>query len=168
MAIALSAFNEFMQKLADDRDKKYQEFAKRLNEDRQNKQANQERFAFSLARISPSALFSLAATNLVGNSIDLKQHFIDEAHGYQNTYAQFMKEKTGMNLGGDVMLFKMKQGDEEEEKSIDPKELPEFYYFSQPLARDFNYALLDIGLLVIYNIIFFAGAFVGFIKYDVR
>jgi hypothetical protein len=164
----VSKFNEFMQKLADDRDKKYQEFAQRLNENRQNKQTNQEQFAFGLARLSPGALFSLAATNLAGNGIELKQQFIDEAHGYQATYAQFMKEKTGMNLGGDVMLFKMKQGDEQEEKPIDPKELPEFYYRSQPLAQGFRYALLDMGLMVVLNIIFFVGAFVGFIRYDVR
>ncbi len=161
-------FNEFMQKLADDRDKKYQEFAQRLNEDRQNKQANQERLAFSLARLSPSALFSLAATSLVGNSIELKQQFIDAAQSYQMTYAQFMKEKTGMNLGGDVMLFRMKNDDSEAEKPIDPKELPEFYYSPPPLAASASSALLDIGWLAVYNIIFFVGALVGFIRYDVR
>ena len=165
----VSKFNEFMQNLSDERDKKIKEFSKRLNEDRRNKQLQQQRLAFSLARISPNALFSLAVTNLVGNSLDLKQHFINEATGYQTTYAQFMKEKTGMNLGGDVILFKMKQGDDkEEEKPIDPKELPDFYYSAEPVSQVFEKAFLDLGLLVLYNIIFFVGAFVVFIRYDVR
>ncbi|MBC8180445.1 ABC transporter permease [candidate division KSB1 bacterium] len=162
-------FNEFMQNLADERDKKIQELTKRLNEDRRNKQLQQQRLAFGLVRVSPSALFSLAATNLVGNSLDMKQHFIDEATGYQTTYAQFMKEKTGMNLGGNVILFKMKRGgEEEEEKPIDPKEMPEFFYNAEPVSQVLEKAFLDLGLLVFYNIIFFVGAFVGFIRYDVR
>jgi ABC-type transport system involved in multi-copper enzyme maturation permease subunit len=162
-------FNEFMQNLADERDTKIKELTKRLNEDRRNKQIQQQRLAFGFARVSPSALFSLAATNLVGNSLNLKQHFIDEATGYQTTYAQFMKEKTGMNLGGNVIMFKMKRGGEEEdEKTIDPKEMPEFFYNAEPVTQVLEKAFLDMGLLVLYNLIFFVGAFVGFIRYDVR
>ena len=162
-------FNEFMQNLADERDKKIKELTKRLNEDRSNKQLQQQRMAFGLARVSPSSLFSLAATNLVGNSLDMKQHFINEATGYQTTYAQFMKEKTGMNLGGDVILFKMKRGgEEEEEKPIDPKEMPEFLYSAKAVSQVLEKAFPDMGLLMIYNLIFFVGAFVGFLKYDVR
>ena len=162
-------FNEFMQNLAAERDKNIKELARRLNEERRNKQLQQQRLAFGIARLSPSALFSLASTNLVGNSLDMKQHFIDEATGYQSTYAQFMKEKTGMNLGGDVIMLKMKRGgEEEEEKPIDPKELPEFYYQSEPISQVVEKAVLDLGLLLLYNLVFFAGAFVGFLKYDVR
>ena len=162
-------FNKFMQELADERNKKMQEYSNRLNEERRNKQTQQQRLAFGLARISPSALFSLATTNLVGTAITVKQHFLDEAHGYQQTYAEFMKEKTGMNLGGDVILFRMKRGDdEEEEKPINPSELPEFEYHPLAMTKVLNRAMIDIGLLLIFNMVFFVGAFVGFLRYDVR
>ena len=158
-----------MQELADERNKKMQEFSNRLNEERRNKQVQQERIAFGLARISPSALFSIASTNLVGTAIDIKQHFLDEAHGYQQSFGQFMKEKTGLNLGGDVILFRMKRGgDEEEEKPIDLSELPEFEYHPLPLVKVLNHAIIDIGLLIMFNIVFFVGAFVGFLRYDMR
>lgn len=165
----INDFNKFMQELADERNKKMQEFSNRLNEERRNKQVQQERIAFGLARISPSALFSIASTNLVGTAIDIKQHFLDEAHGYQQSFGQFMKEKTGLNLGGDVILFRMKRGgDEEEEKPIDLSELPEFEYHPLPLVKVLNHAIIDIGLLIMFNIVFFVGAFVGFLRYDMR
>ncbi len=165
----MNDFNKFMQDLADERNKKMQEYSNRLNEDRGNKQTQQERLAFGLARISPSALFSLATTNMVGTAITVKQHFLDEAHGYQQTFAEFMKEKTGMNLGGDVILFRMKRGDdEEEEKPINPSELPEFEYHPLAITKVLNNAMIDIGLLLSFNIVFFIGAFVGFLRYDVR
>jgi ABC-type transport system involved in multi-copper enzyme maturation permease subunit len=164
-------FNKFMQALADKRDKKMQDFSNRLNEQRESRQIQQERLAFNLARISPSALFSLAASNMVGTSIELKQHFLNEAYGYQQSFAEFMKEKTGMNLGGDVLLFRMKRGgddEQEQEKPINPAELPVFEYHPIPLSKIMNKAMIDIGLLVLFNIIFFVGAFVRFLKYDVR
>jgi len=162
-------FNKFMQELADERNKKLQDYSNRLNEERCNKQIQQERLAFGLARISPSALFSLAATNLVGTSIGVKEHFINEAHGYQQSFAEFMKEKTGMNLGGDVILFRMKKGgDEEEEKPIDPSQLPKFEYRAIPLDKVLNNSILDIGLLILFNLVFFVGAFVGFLRFDMR
>jgi len=162
-------FNKYMQKLTEERDRKTNELSYRLEEERGNAQIQQQRLAFSLARISPSAVFSLAATQLAGTSLNLKKNFHDEARGYQRTYAEFMKEKTGMVLGlGEVLIAMRSGGEEEEEKPINPQELPVFDYRSRPLSDVLNDAALDMGLLMIFNILFFTGAFVGFLRYDVR
>ena len=160
-------FNKFMKELSDERNRKIEEYNDRLNESRTSKQLAQERLAFTFARLSPSAVFSLASTGLVGTSIAQKQHFLDEAAGYQQSYASFMKEKTGRTPGGDMILITMSSDDEEEEP-IDPSELPSFEYNAAPFALALNATLLDIALLLLYNLIFFIGAFVGFIRYDVR
>lgn len=162
-------FNKFMQESADAREKKMNELAQRLNEDRRNRQAQQEKLAFGLARISPATAFSLAAANLAGTSIAVKQHFLDAATNYQQAYAQFIQEKTGMNLGG--FIFRMRRvtdGDEAQEKPIDPNELPAFQYAPARLRDVFDGALFDIGLLIAFNVIFFAAGFVKFLRYDVR
>lgn len=165
----IGQFNQFMQEMADERNQKLEEYSTRLNENRQNKQFEQQAVAFNIARLSPAAAFSLAASTLAGTSLDLKNHFLDEAAGYQSDYAQFMKEKTGMNLGGDVMIFTMRQGeDEEEEKPIDTNELPKFNYRPFGLDRMVQHSLFDLGLLVLFNIIFFLGGFVRFLRYDLR
>ncbi len=160
-------FSKFMQDNADQREKKMQALSNRLNEDRRNKQNQQEKLAFNLARISPSAVFSLAATNLVGTTIGLKDYFLNEAVGYQDTYGQFMQEKTGMKLGGGMIIMRITD-DDEEEKTIDPKELPVFQFHEMPLNDVITNSLFDIGLLAIFNIVFFIGAFVAFLRYDLR
>jgi len=161
-----TAFQRFMEELSENRNKQMQELAGRLNEDRRNRQLEQERLAFGIAKISPAAAFSLAVTNLVGTSLKLKEHFIKEANGYQKTFGEFMKDKTGMNPGGGMIFMHIGNG--EEEKPIDPKELPPFEYSNPALGETVQAALFDLGLLGFFNLIFFAGAFVRFLKYDVR
>jgi ABC-type transport system involved in multi-copper enzyme maturation permease subunit len=162
-------FHKYMQDLADKREKQSNELAERLNEGRRNKQLEQERLALGLARISPAALFSLAVTNLAGTSLALKEHFLNEVSGYQQTYRQFMLEKTGMNPGSGMMIFRIQDDDsEEKEKPIDPKELPPFLYKKMALNEIINNSILEIGLLVLLNIVFFTGAYFRFLRYDVR
>jgi ABC-type transport system involved in multi-copper enzyme maturation permease subunit len=167
-------FNSYMDSLMDVREQKMMAFADRLYEDRQNRQGVQEKLAFSLARISPATSLSLATSNLAGTSVKLKNHFSKEARDYQTSFANFMVEKTGMNTGATVKIRKSKScggGDDEEEdgtKPVDHRELPEFTYDQIDLSQSISAAVVDLGFLSLFNLIFFAGAFVAFIKYDVR
>ncbi|MBN1996851.1 ABC transporter permease, partial [candidate division KSB1 bacterium] len=68
-------FQKFMEKLSDQREEKIQQYEKRLNEERRNKQAIQQKYAFGLSKISPGAVLSLSMANVAGTSIELKQHF---------------------------------------------------------------------------------------------
>ena len=72
-----------MQKSADERDKKMQEFSGSLNEERGNRQRAQSRLALGLARISPSASFSLAVSALAGTSLSLERSYKEAATAYQ-------------------------------------------------------------------------------------
>jgi ABC-type transport system involved in multi-copper enzyme maturation permease subunit len=161
-------FNRHMENIADEREKKQNEFNARINEDRDNKLRRQERLSFNLARISPSTSMTLAATTLAGTSLDLKDHFIDEASRYQQAFGDFLVEKTGANPGGRMVMMKIKLGEEEEPKQIDPNELPIFRYKPVSLAQSVNAAFPDLGILAIYNLLFIAGSFRAFGRYDLR
>jgi ABC-type transport system involved in multi-copper enzyme maturation permease subunit len=156
--------NQFMQESSEERERKRSEFADRLTEQRRNQEARQQRLAFGLARISPAASFSLAATNLAGSSLNLKGHYQEEARRYQEIYARFMREKTG----GGVFSFRRLGDEEEPPKPIDPREVPEFLYQQPPLGEVVQASILDFGILIFFNLLFFAGAFVAFLRYDVR
>jgi ABC-type transport system involved in multi-copper enzyme maturation permease subunit len=164
----MDEFNRFMNDLADERDNKMQEFAGRLNEDRQNRQQVQRTLAFSLARISPAAQLSLAVSSLAGTSLELKEHYLQEATAYQAKYAQFMKEKTGINTGGGMMVVQVRDEGDEEPEPIDLGELPVFEFRPVGFARSLGAAIVDLGLLALGNLVFFAAAFVAFGRYDVR
>jgi len=161
-------FNRFMEDLADQREQKTREFAERLNEDKYNRQKKQQDLAFALARLSPSTSMTLAATSLAGTSMDLKNRYQAEAMDYQQAYGKFIKEKTGINPGGRMIMVKMTMDDAEKPEPINPYELPQFEYKPIAFAESFHSALSDIGLLVLYNLVFFAGAFLAFNRYDLR
>ncbi|MCC6964309.1 MAG: ABC transporter permease subunit [candidate division Zixibacteria bacterium] len=164
----MAELNRFMEEAADKRDQKMKEFSERLNEQRTNKQHEQEQVALGLARISPAASLSLALTNLAGTSLNLKQHYKEEATAYQEGYAKFMKEKTGSVPGGRMIVVRSFSDDEKEPEPIDPTEIPEFVYRPLSFAASLAAAGFDIVLLVLYNFVFFAGAIVAFLRYDVR
>ncbi len=162
----MEAFNEYMDSLSQERQSKMQGFTDRLNEDRHNRQVVQQAVAFNLARVSPAASFSLAVSTLAGTSIDMKNRFHDNAIEYKQTFADFMKEKTGMNITGGMFIVDVDDG--EKPDPIDPSELPEFAYAGEPIEVSLASAVVDIGILALFNLVFFIGAFVSFTRYDVR
>lgn len=164
----IDGFTKLMSDLAQKRDDKIDEFNSRLNVQRRQKQHQQEQLAFGISRISPGAVFSLAACQLANTSLGLNDHFRREAAGYQKTYAEFKKEKTGVNQGSGMMIMRMNVGGDEEQKPIDLDELPKFMYADPPLSQIISRSLLDMGLLIMYNLLFFAASFVAFMRYDVR
>jgi len=168
MEAALAEFNQFMDSATLRRDSKMDEFAERLNEGRFNAQQVQERLAFNIARVSPAASLTLATSGLAGTSLDLKDRFHRDATSYRGSYNSFMKEKTGMNVGGRMIIWKSSEEGEEPPKPIDPREMPAFRPESVPIGEAIEASMVDIGLLALFNLVFFTGAFAGFMRYDLR
>jgi ABC-type transport system involved in multi-copper enzyme maturation permease subunit len=168
MSLMVSEFNKFMSDIADERDRKMRELGDQLNEERVNAQRRQQKVAFGLARVSPAAAFSLAVTTLAGTSLDIQDRYHNATIAYQQIFGKFMFQKTGLKLGGRVMAFRTTEQNGEKPKPIDPQELPAFEYSAATLADVLPSASLDLGLLALFNLVFFAGAFVAFLRYDVR
>lgn len=164
----MEEFNKFMQNIADERDGKMQKFSSALNEERENRQRAQQNLALGLARISPAAAFSLAASTFAGTSLTLERSYKDAAAEYQKSFAAFMKEKTGMLTGGRMMVLRSIVDDQKKPEPINPHELPKFNYQPPAIASVLQAGMLDLGLLVFFNLIFFLGSYIAFLRYDVR
>lgn len=167
METVLQSFNQYMDSLTTIRDGKMSVFTERLNEERQNNQRRQQNLALNLARLSPTAALSLANAELAGTSLELQNRFYDEATVYRKQFNSFLNKKTGMNVGGRMFVMQVTDGEEEPE-AIDATELPAFEYRAASLGESFERALVDIGILAVFNLLFFAGAFISFTRYDVR
>ena len=164
----MEGFQKFMADIDAERTKKMEEFSRRLNEERSNAQAVQERMAFGLARISPSAVFSLLSTSVAATGIHLKDEYRNQAAQYQKQYAEFMREKTGRNPSGSFM-FRMTTDDEQEEpKKINTAELPVFGFAQPTVESALGSIVMDFGILAAFNLAFFAGAFAAFLRFDPR
>lgn len=162
----MSAFNAYMDSLTEARDQKMNDYAGRLNENRYNRQLVQQKVAFGLARISPAASLSLATASLAGTSLAIKDRFRDDANEYQRAFASFLKEKTGMNMGGRIIV--MHSDDAEPEEEIDASEIPVFQPRQRELAGSIGAAAIDIALLAMFNLLLFAASFLAFGRYDAR
>lgn len=165
----MKEFNRYMQTLADDREKRFNEFAGRLNEERANRQMEHRRLTQYLSCLSPAALFTLAASELAGTSLRLEEEYLAQAREYQKEYARFMKEKTGTNTGGFAMVFRMVTDDNAEKpKPINIAEVPAFRFVPPAAEAGLPPFAIFSGTIALYALLSFAGAYRAFRTYDVR
>jgi ABC-type transport system involved in multi-copper enzyme maturation permease subunit len=160
-------FQKFMGGITDERQKKLDDFSARLDEERSNRPAVQSAVALGIARVSPAASFSLAASTLAETSVSMKDRYLSAARGYQQTFAKFIMDKTGMNPGGG-MVFRVRTDDTEKPRPIDTHELPVFVYQGAVLADLLPGAMTDLALLFLCIILFFGVAHTAFRRYDLR
>ena len=161
-------FQKFMSELGEQRQKKMDDFTRQLNEQRSNAQAVQERLAFGIARVSPSAVFSLLATDIAATGIGLKAQYKEQAMRYQKEYAEFIKGKTGENPSGSFIFRMTTDEGQQEKKKINTAELPVFAYAQPPLGGALGSIVTGFGILALFTIAFFAGAFTAFLRFDAR
>lgn len=161
--------NDFLNSILEENEEKLEDLTSRLNEERRNIQIKQEKLAFGISRVSPTAVFTLAATTLSGTSIDLRNHFIERAAEYSESFAEFIRGKTGRNIGERRIIIRITP--EEENKTPQPiniMEIPEFTYEAPELSEILMDSLPDMAILILFNLIFFCGAFLSFLRYDLR
>ena len=162
----MTAINKLMEENSQEIDSKTRVFNKQLNEERRNKLIKQEEVSFALARISPSACFNFAVSELAGTSLSLIRDFEESANEYQSIYEKFQLEKTGSATGSGMRMIIRTEG--EELKEIDPGELPQFRFKGASVSEIISRATVDMGILGLFVLIFFAASYIRFLKYDVR
>jgi len=165
---AMGAFQDSLQKAYE---KERLDFYGRLNEDWRNKKDWQGQWAFGLSRISPTAIFQIAAMNLAGTDVEMKYRYQAELNRYQEGYAKFLQSKIGTTadfIRVVIRRYSNDQSEEEKPKPLNPVEVPDFIDQPRDLGGTVAASLLDIGLLVILNALFFGGAFFAFLKFDLR
>ena len=165
---AMGAFQDSLQKAYE---KERLDFYGRLNEDWRNKKDWQGQWAFGFSRISPTAIFQIAAMNLAGTDVEMKYRYQAELNRYQEGYAKFLQSKIGTTadfIRVVIRRYSNDQSEEEKPKPLNPVEVPDFIDQPRDLGGTVAASLLDVGLLVILNALFFGGAFFAFLKFDLR
>jgi ABC-type transport system involved in multi-copper enzyme maturation permease subunit len=137
-----------------------------------------DRMARNLSRISPTALFQYASENLTGTGPGFEAFFLERVRRYSNLFDGYIHEKMGKVVGTSYYQFSTSvelNGQHYMIESPRPKEYEgdksDFPFFRQPgfpLARGLRNALLDLGGLVLWNLVLAFLAFSAFQKMDVR
>ncbi len=149
------------------------ENGRKLNEEFRNQQRAQERAAFALSRISPVSSYQLAVMNLAGTDVEMKNRYEDALNDFRtafNNYKDRKQKETGQ-AGGLRISVDSKAGiriDVGREIALDLSAVPQFTVAAIPLLNLIAQTIVDYGLLLLYSMMAFGGAFLAFQRYDVR
>lgn len=145
-----------------------------LNQDLRNAKLQEERLAFILSRFSPASAYQLTAMNLGGTNTSIKERYEVQMIAYRETFNNYVETKLqeeadervrqSQRTGGGRRIMFMGSGAE----PIDASDRPRFAEPEESIADVLRPSVLDFGLLSVFTVLAFAGAFVAFIRYDVR
>lgn len=122
----------------------------------------QEAVALNLSRSSPASAMILSVLNLARTGTVEHERFLNSVKTYQTTFGKWVSRKAAAEM--QVQRKKRKRGP-------DPPDLdgmPGHAFEPQGLAGTFSGILLDVCIMVLMNIVLFVGAYVSFLRYDVR
>ena len=152
------------------------EFSRKLHEDLRNRKVVQQRLAYTLSRFSPASSYQLAVMNLAETDIQLKSRYESDLENFHQAFVNYTEKKqeeAGDDAGGIRITFnsdtgmKMDIGGRDKGK-LDTSDRPQFQLTNRSFSEIVQPALIDFGLLMIYSFLALIGAFVGFLRYDVR
>jgi ABC-type transport system involved in multi-copper enzyme maturation permease subunit len=149
----------------------------RLREDLRQRKLHQEKLALTLARFSPASSYQIGAMSLAGTSLDVKTRYEEDINEYRNQfvkYADQMQAETG-DLAGRMISMEVSDSSSNftmsssrDKKALDLSGLPQFDPPHVTLAEAMAPAVTDFGILALYTILTFMGAFIAFLRYDLR
>ena len=172
----LDAYTEETSRLRAEMEITIEENNRRVNEGLRNAKAEQERLAFLLSRVSPASAYKLTAMNLGGTNTSMKNRYEDQMLAYRDTYNAYIDTKwqqeqdeqaallASQRQGGGAVVIYAGSGNQ----AIDASDMPQFVASKESVAEVVQASVLDFGLLAIFTFIAFAGAFIAFVRYDIR
>ncbi|OGG56116.1 MAG: hypothetical protein A3F84_28680 [Candidatus Handelsmanbacteria bacterium RIFCSPLOWO2_12_FULL_64_10] len=108
-----------------------------------------------LSRLSPTASLIYTAGEIAGTGVRDWRRFRKTLHEYRVRF---------LNYAEDKWIERAKQGGGE----ISTADYPRFVYFRPDLRERLGAAVMDVGLLAFWNLLFFVAGYVAFLRYDVR
>lgn len=132
----------------------------KLEKELSDKIAMQVKIAGIVSLVSPYSDFIYSATTLTGMGIFGQRDFSSAASQWYKEWSSYLSKKTEQ--------MKKKDPTFNSESFIDVSDRPRFSYKGMPLKNSMPMVLLFLGILTVFNILFFAAALAKYLRYDVR
>jgi len=136
------------------------EKADKLEDDLDVKVAVQNKIAKNLTCISPFADFVYLATDLTGTGLRSLDYFDRVDREYDKVFWPYLQKKAQDAMEKDPTYSS--------NSFLDISDRPRFAFKEEPLKDKLSEVLPYWGILILFNVVFFGIAFVGFLRYDVR
>jgi ABC-type transport system involved in multi-copper enzyme maturation permease subunit len=129
-----------------------------LERDYQQKRRAQQALAINLSRISPASALTFGSMTLARTGVHEFDRFLASVRAYKPIYTKWINSKLGES-------YNLQTG---EQRTISIDDMPQHVYEPEWLSRSFVRTIPDFALLTVMIIVFFVGAYVSFLHYDVR
>ena len=144
-----------------------------VREDHHNKLLAQAFARRNFACLSPAVIYQRACEAFANTGISRCVHLYKQVKQYGAGLKEFIRSKDAedseslhlINPGRETVQGSWKAISH---KPVDFDTVPKFQERDPRLGESLRWAIWDIGLLVLFNLVFFAAAFVSFLRYDVR
>lgn len=121
---------------------------------------------------SPTMIYQRASEVIAGTGINRCMNLYQQIKRYQADLKEYLYSKDAEDTDTLHLLFPHKWLLEKWEafskKPVDFATVPKFQEKDLALGQSLQLVIWDIGLLVMFNLVFFTAAFVSFLRYDVR
>ena len=143
-----------------------------ITEEHHNKMIAQAYVGRNFTCVSPTVIYQRASEAIVGTGINHSVNLYRQIRQYQVNLKEYIRSKDSEDPDslhllspntGAVRMWKTIS-----HKPVDFDTVPKFQERDLALGESLQLAIWDIGLLALFNLVFFAAAFVSFLRYDVR
>ena len=150
---------EWAENLQQDLTRRIEENAKALEEDYQAKKDNQRNYAMNISRISPASALMFGSMRLAKTGINEHNSFLKSIKEYKPAFREWVNERM-------MQTINLQTG--QQEGDTDLSTMPQHQFHPERLSDSISGALPDFIIMIGFIIVFFVGAYVSFIRYDVR
>jgi len=144
----------------------------RIIEEHHNKMIAQAVVGRNLTCISPAVIYQRASEAIAGTGISRCVNLYQQIKQYQAQLKEYIRNSDREDPDSLHLLFDEEHSVAEwnaiSKRPVTFESVPKFQERDPALGESLKLAIWDIGLLVLFNLVFFAAAFVSFLKYDVR
>ena len=116
--------------------------------------------ALNISRISPAAVYYNAAAILAETDLQSAWRFTEQARQYRREWIEYLRDE---KIFSSHRWFTGKNS----EDPLDLTGMPRFREQNESIGGSLQRAVLDIMILAALNILFFMGAFLSFLRYDI-
>jgi ABC-type transport system involved in multi-copper enzyme maturation permease subunit len=144
----------------------------RAREDHHNKMLAQSITGRNLTCISPTVIYQRASEAIAGTGINHCVNLYQQIKEYQASLKEYIRTKDAEDPDSLHLIFPEQSSASAwraiSHNPVDFSSVPKFKERDIALGQSLRLAIWDVGLLVLFNLVFFAASFVSFLRYDVR
>ena len=139
------------------------ERSERWHEERLKYQSSQVHCAHAITGISPTAVLQHLLESFAGTGFERHLQFLENAQRYAQEYRKFVVDA---DRGDPASLHLMGVRRAMSQKPVSPESIP-IFEDTISLSKDFNTAVIDLLLLMLFVVVLLSGAYLAFVRVEV-